>query len=195
MARCCMRGCFIGVVDANRLVDLAQYVVRALRRSYVCLTRTHSLNKRSGGFMFKHILLPTDGSELSLKAVKLGVDVAKACGSDVLALHVVPPAQTIAYVAEMMASLEFDYAKEATRYAERYLADARAIADKAGVKFDRQLVFGAQPFQAILQTAKERHCDLIVMAAHSWEGLAKILMGSETHKVILKSDVPILVCH
>jgi len=145
--------------------------------------------------MFKHILLPTDGSELSLKAVRLGVDLAKSCGASVLALHVVPPVQTIAYVAEMMASMEFDYAKEATGYAERYLEDARAIAGKAGVAFDRRLVFGAQPYQAILQTVSEQHCDLIVMAAHSWEGLARILMGSETHKVILKSNVPVLVCH
>jgi nucleotide-binding universal stress UspA family protein len=145
--------------------------------------------------MFKHILLPTDGSELSLKAVKLGVDLAKVCGADVLALHVIPPAQAIAYVAEMMVSLGFDYAKEATGFAERYLQDARAIADKAGVKFDSRLVFGSQAYQAIVETTKERHCDLIVMAAHSWEGLARVLMGSETHKVILKSDVPVMVCH
>ena len=145
--------------------------------------------------MFKEILLPTDGSELSLKAVRLGVELAKSCGASVLALHVVPPVQTIAYVAEMMASIQFDYAKEATRYAERYLDDVRSIAEKAGVPFDRQLEFGSQPYQAILKTATERKCDLIVMAAHSWEGLAKILMGSETHKVILKSEVPVLVCH
>jgi len=145
--------------------------------------------------MFRHILLPTDGSDLSLKAVKLGVDLAKACGADVLALHVIPPAQAIAYVAEMTTSLGFDYAKEATGFAERYLEDARAIADEAGVKFDRQLTFGPQIYQAILDATKERHCDLIVMAAHSWEGLARILMGSETHKVILKSEIPVMVCH
>jgi len=145
--------------------------------------------------MFRHILLPIDGSELSLKAVRLGVDLAKTCGASVLALHVIPPVQTIAYVAEMMASIEFDYAKEATRYAERYLDDVRAIAEQAGVPFERRLMFGAPPYEAILQTVGEKKCDLIVMAAHSWQGLARILMGSETHKVILKSEVPVLVCH
>ena len=145
--------------------------------------------------MFKQILLPTDGSELSLKAIRLGVDLAKACGASVIALHAVPPVQTIAYVAELMASVEFDYAKEATRFAERYLDDARSIAAQAGVPFDRVLRFGEQPYQAILQTATERKCDLIVMAAHSWEGLARLLMGSETHKVVLKAAVPVLVCH
>lgn len=145
--------------------------------------------------MFKQILLPTDGSELSLKAVRLGVDLAKACCASVIALHAVPPAQTIAYVAEIMASMEFDYAKEATRFAERYLEEARAIATEAGVPFDCVMLFGEQPYQAILKTAEERKCDLIVMASHSWEGLARLLMGSETHKVMLKSSVPVLVCH
>jgi len=145
--------------------------------------------------MFKRILLPTDGSELSLKAVRLGMDLAKTCGAAVIALHAIPPAQTIAYMAEIMASIEFDYAKEATRFAERYLEDARAIAEQAGVPFDRLLLFGTQPHQAIMHTATERQCDLIVMAAHGWQGLARLLMGSETHKVILKSPVPVLVCH
>jgi nucleotide-binding universal stress UspA family protein len=145
--------------------------------------------------MFKCILLPTDGSELSLKAVRLGVDLAKGCGASVIALHAVPPVQTLAYVAEIMAATQFDYAKEATRFAERYLEEARAIAEQAGVPFDRLLLFGSQPYQAILQTAKERQCDLIVMAAHGLEGLARLLMGSETHKVILKSQIPVLICH
>lgn len=145
--------------------------------------------------MFKRILLPTDGSELSLKAVRLGMDLAKACGASVIALHAVAPVQTLAYVAEIMASMEFDYAKEATRFAERYLEDVRTMAEQAGVPFDRLLMFGSQPYQAILQVTTERQCDLVVMAAHSWEGLARLIMGSETHKVILKSNVPVLVCH
>lgn len=145
--------------------------------------------------MFKQILLPTDGSELSMKAVRLGVNLAKTCGANVIALHAVPPAQTIAYVAEIMASIEFDYAKEATRFAERYLEDVHAIATEAGVPFDRVLLFGEQPYEAILKTAAERKCDLIVMASHSWQGLARVLMGSETHKVMLKASVPVLVCH
>lgn len=145
--------------------------------------------------MFKRILLPTDGSELSLKAIRLGVDIAKASGASVVALHAIPPMQTLAYMAEIMASIEFDYAKEAARFAERYLEDARTIAEQAGVPFDRLLLFGSQPYQAILQTSTERHCDLVVMAAHGWQGLARLLMGSETHKVLLKSQIPVLVCH
>jgi len=145
--------------------------------------------------MFKRILLPTDGSELSLKAIRLGVDLAKTCGASVIALHAVPPVQTLAYMAEIMAAIQFDYAKEAARFAERYLQEASAIAEQSAVPFDRQLLFGSSPCQAILQIAKERGCDLIVMAAHSWEGLTRLLMGSETHKVVLKSPVPVLICH
>jgi nucleotide-binding universal stress UspA family protein len=145
--------------------------------------------------MFKRILLPTDGSKLSLKAVRLGVDLAKACGASVIAMHAVPPMQTLAYVGEIMASMEFDYAKEATRFAERYLDDVHAMAEQAGVPFDRVLIVDSQPYQAILQVVTERQCDLVAMAAHSWEGLARLLMGSETHKVILEAQVPVLVCH
>jgi nucleotide-binding universal stress UspA family protein len=145
--------------------------------------------------MFKRILLPTDGSELSLKAIRLGLDLAKTCGASVIALHAVPPVQSLAYMTEIVANIGFDYAKEATRFADRHLDDVRAMAEQAGVPFERLLLFGSQPYQAIVQTATDRQCDLIVMAAHSWEGLARLLMGSETHKVILKSQVPVLVCH
>lgn len=145
--------------------------------------------------MFKHILLPTDGSELSLKAIRLGVDLAKSCGASVLVLHVVPPVQSLAYIGEIMASMQFDYTAEASRYAERYLTDARHVAEAAGVPSEQLLLTGTQPYEAIVQTAIERHCDAIVMAAHSWEGFTRVLMGSETHKVILKSPVPVLVCH
>ncbi|GLQ42153.1 universal stress protein [Dyella nitratireducens] len=145
--------------------------------------------------MFKRILLPTDGSELSLKAIRLGLNLAKTCNASVVALHAVPPVQSLAYMAEIVADIGFDYAKEATRFADRHLEDIRTMAEQAGVPFERLLLFGSQPYQAIVQTATDHHCDLIVMAAHSWEGLARLLMGSETHKVILKSQVPVLVCH
>lgn len=144
--------------------------------------------------MFKRILLPTDGSELSLKAIHLGVDLAKICGASVVALHAVAPPQALAYMAEIMSSNAFDYATEAARVAERYLQDAAAIAKRADVPFEHVLLFDTQPYQAIVQVATERQCDLIVMAAHGWEGFARFLMGSETHKVILKSQVPVLVC-
>jgi nucleotide-binding universal stress UspA family protein len=98
-------------------------------------------------------------------------------------------------MAEIVANVGFDYAKEATHLAERHLEDVRAMAQQAGVPFERLLLFGSQPYQAIVQTAQERQCDLIVMGAHSWEGLARLLMGSETHKVIIQSSVPVLVCH
>lgn len=145
--------------------------------------------------MFKRILLPTDGSDLSLKAVRLGVELAKCCGANVVAMHVVPPVQALPYIGEIIVAMEFDYAKEAARYAERYLDAAQAIAEKAGVAFDRQVMVGMQPYEAILRTAAEQTCDLIVMATHSWSGLTRILLGNEAHKVILKSDIPVLVCH
>lgn len=144
--------------------------------------------------MFKHILLPTDGSELSLKAVQMGVDLAKACGASVVALYVVAPVQAIAF-AEMAVPADYDYTDEAAGRAQRYLDDAKAIAEKAGVALEQIVVYGLTPSLAILHTATDRKCDLIAMASHSRHGLSRMMMGSETHKVILKSEVPVLVCH
>jgi nucleotide-binding universal stress UspA family protein len=145
--------------------------------------------------MFKHILLPTDGSELSRRAVAVGLELAATFKARVFALHVVPPFHTISYMAEMLAATEISYVEEAVARAERYLEEVRAAAKAAGVECQATYVFDDRPYQAIVQTASEQHCDLIVMASHGWRGMNRVLLGSETHKVILRSDLPVLVCH
>lgn len=144
--------------------------------------------------MFKHILLPTDGSELSLRAVRLGVELARTCGASVYALHVVAPFHTIAYMAEMLAATEVVYTEEATVRAGQYLAEVQRIATEAGVACAGSYVFDDRPHEAILAAARERHCDLVVMASHGWRGFTRLLLGSEVHKVLLESEIPVLVC-
>ena len=144
--------------------------------------------------MFKHILLPTDGSELSLRAVNLGIELAQTCHARIYALHVAPPYHIIAYVAEMLAATEVIYTQEATAGAERYLAEVQRLAKQAGVGCDSSYVFGDHPYKAIIQAVAEQHCDLVVMASHGWRGMTRLLLGSETQKVLLESKVPVLTC-
>jgi nucleotide-binding universal stress UspA family protein len=145
--------------------------------------------------MFKHILLPTDGSELSLHGVKLGIELARSCGASVHALYVIPPFHTFTYMAEMIADTQASYMESAVLRAERNLAEVRDLARKAGVPCDGSHVVGDTPSEWIVQEAQQRRCDLIVMASHGWRGLSRLLLGSETHKVLLTSSVPVMVCH
>ena len=78
--------------------------------------------------MFKHILLPTDGSDLSLRAAKLGIELARTCGARVYALHVIAPYHTIAYMAEMLSATDITYTQDATARAEQDLAEMRRMA-------------------------------------------------------------------
>jgi nucleotide-binding universal stress UspA family protein len=145
--------------------------------------------------MFKHILLPTDGSDLSLRAAKLGIELAKACGARVYALHVVAPYHTISYMAEMLAATEITYTQDATMRAEKYLAEVQRIAEEAGIACSTEYVFDDRPHEAIINAARAQHCDLAVMASHGWRGITRLLLGSEVHKVLLESEIPVLVCH
>lgn len=145
--------------------------------------------------MFKHILIPIDGSELSLRAARQGIELAKLSQGKVSIIHVIPPFQTIAYLGATLAATEYAYNDDAKVNAERYLADVCEIARENGVDCQTEAMFGEQPYDVIVQAAKDKQCDLIVMGSHGWRGVTRLLLGSETHKVLLRSDVPVLVCH
>lgn len=146
--------------------------------------------------MFKHILLPIDGSELSLSAAKMGIELAQTCGARVYALHVVPVFQAISYMykSEALAAYEPTYAKEATRIAVEYLAQVQRLAEDAGVKYSGSYDVAEYPYEIILQTARDKGCDLVVMGSHGRRGLSRLLLGSVTQKVLLQGDVAVLVC-
>ena len=144
--------------------------------------------------MFKHILLPTDGSELSLRAVDTGIELAVRLGASVYAFHVIAPFPASIYFAEIIQANEPTYTSEAVANAEKYLAEVRQRAQAAGVPCEGSHQVDTRPYSAIVGAARKQQCDLIVMASHGWRGFDRLLLGSETHKVILNGDVPVLVC-
>jgi len=145
--------------------------------------------------MFKHILLPIDGSELSLRAVDTGLELAAKIGASVHAFHVVPPFPPLTYFVDIVQANQQFYVQEAVGRAEEYLKEVARRASAAGVPCTSSHVVDSRPYAAIVEAATKQQCDLIVMASHGWRGLDRLLLGSETHKVLVNGDVPVLVCH
>lgn len=148
--------------------------------------------------MIKHILVPIDDSPLSAKAAKYAAQLAHGSRARITAVHVIPPFMPPAFVDGVIPYPELyspvDYKKSTERYARKLLAKAEAIAKAARVKCDGLFVTADQPWQAIIKTAKGRRCDLIVMASHGRRGIAAVVLGSETTKVLTHSKIPVLVC-
>jgi nucleotide-binding universal stress UspA family protein len=143
--------------------------------------------------MFKHILVPTDGSKLSEKAVKHAVSLARQSNAKVTALHVIPKFHTFTYNTEMLEATEKGYAVSAAEHAKQYLRFAERAAKVADVDCDTLTTMGDHPFKEIIKTAKKKDCDLILMASHGRRGIEGFLLGSETQKVLTHSNVPVLV--
>jgi nucleotide-binding universal stress UspA family protein len=146
-----------------------------------------------GANMFKQILLPTDGSELSERAVLAGISFAKDLGGEVIGLTVTPEFHTFTYKTEMLEETEDEFRSSAEQQAEKYLSFIGDAARSAGVPCSLAQTVSDDPYEAILQTAKERKCDLIIMASHGRRGVKGLLLGSETQKVLVHSDIPVLV--
>ena len=143
--------------------------------------------------MFKHILIPTDGSELSESAVLRGMRLAREAKARVTALNAMPEYQVLAYDAGMMGNTRELFETQTRAHADTVLERAQRIADQEGVLCDLIAVANDHPYEAIIQTARERGCDLILMASHGRRGLKGLLLGSETHKVLTHSKIPVLV--
>ena len=146
--------------------------------------------------MFKHILLPTDGSKLSDRAVQRGIELAEALDARVTAVHVVPEFRMMAdesFVLPTSVDLKSRYEKEAKARALKMLDKIAARAQAAGVAYEGVVVVGETPYEHIIETARKRKCDLIMMASHGRRGLSALLLGSETSKVLTHSKVPVLV--
>jgi len=147
--------------------------------------------------MFKHILVPTDGSKLSAKAIRMAVRLARDTGAKVTGVYVTapytPPAYTEAavYVAAISAKR---YRDLSAREARKALAAIEIEATSSGVAYGSATQTGYNPWEGIIRAAKARKCDLIVMASHGRRGLAGLLIGSETTKVLTHSKIPVLVC-
>ena len=146
--------------------------------------------------MYKHILVPTDGSPLSLKAARAAASLASEVGARLTALYVIEPFRPPIY-SEGAIAYQAYYSREQYEDGMRKVADSatgKVAAAANGVKCDRMSATDLDPWEAIVEAARTKKCDLIVMASHGRKGLAGLLLGSETQKVLTHSKVPVLVC-
>ncbi len=147
--------------------------------------------------MYKHILVPTDGSALSDKAVEAAISLAKLLGARITAFHAMEPYPLQgAYAAEASGVAELQpelFAERSEEYAKRVLDTFKTAANAANVECATEFATARSPSQAIVDKARAEKCDLIVMASHGRRGLEGFLLGSETQKVLTHSTIPVLV--
>jgi nucleotide-binding universal stress UspA family protein len=154
-------------------------------------------NQEKEKTVFKCILVPTDGSPLSHKVVKRAVQLAKEQKAKVIGFHVVPPYQPRVsddYVAPDFISPR-QYAEIAKKRAAKHLDFVKRAAEAAGVSCTCSHAASEFPYMEIVKAAQRNRCDLIVMASHGRRGLSRLLLGSETSKVLAHSKIPVLVAH
>jgi nucleotide-binding universal stress UspA family protein len=144
--------------------------------------------------MYKHILIPTDGSDLSEKAIKQGLALAKSIGAKVTAITVSQTFHTFSVDPVIVTDTPKQYQKNCDARAERYLSIAKNVAKAASVPYEGIHVMHDHPYEAIVGAAKDKGCDLICMASHGRKGMSAIVLGSETVKVLTHSKIPTLVC-
>ncbi len=144
---------------------------------------------------YHHLLVPTDGSEISGRAVQEAVNLAAALGAQVRFLHVQNnyPISLVGVGELVEASTIEALVEAASKRAETILQEATAVAAKAGVRAEHTAVMHPLPHKAILEEANATGCDLIVMGSHGRRGLEGLLIGSETQRVLLGSSCPVLV--
>jgi Universal stress protein UspA and related nucleotide-binding proteins len=146
--------------------------------------------------MFKHMLLPSDGSEASGHAAEVAIELAQRLGARISALHVMQPQNLV--VPDMTGGYTYLmpdelYEQAVTTQAKRILDGISGLARKANVPCETVSITGGSPWQAIIDTARERGCDAVVMASHGRTGISAVLLGSETTKVLTHCKVPVLV--
>ena len=146
--------------------------------------------------MYRRILIATDGSPLSRKAIEEGVALARSVGASVVGFHARAPTMLPYYTEAAMVLPEKTQKmmqKHANDAARKYLARIEAVAKKAGVAFKGIDIVDLSPADAIVRLAKKEKCELIVMASHGRRGLSRLLLGSETNHVLTRSRMPVLV--
>lgn len=145
--------------------------------------------------MFKHILVPTDGSELSQKIVEKAVIFAKEIDAKITFFCAVPQFPVMYYglgaIFDSHSILDFE--EESKSVCNEILNKAKEIAKKEGINSETYYLISDYPFEAILEATKQKECDLIFMASHGKKGVDKFFLGSETNKVLSHSNIPVLV--
>jgi nucleotide-binding universal stress UspA family protein len=143
--------------------------------------------------MYKNILIATDGSSLATRAVEHGTNLAKSLGAAVLLLTVTERFHVFALEADQLEETPSSFRDRMQKQAERTLSEATEIARNLGVEATPLHMEDDAPYQAIIRTAENQRCDVIVMASHGRGGVSALLLGSETMKVLAHSKIPVLV--
>lgn len=143
--------------------------------------------------MYKNILIPTDGSELAGKAVQHGIAFAKEIGAKVILLTVTLPFHVFTLDPQVVEDTVDQYQKRVQANTAKLLGNIAKVANAAGVACETVQVEHEHPYQAIVDTARSKGCDLIVMASHGRRGVSAIVLGSETVKTLTHSKIPVLV--
>ena len=142
--------------------------------------------------MYKKILISTDGSDISEKAVQAAVSLATALGAELYAISVKEPFPYSA-ISEMQPVPPQEFFDAQERIALERVKSVKSAAETAGVSCHAHTVEALHPWEAIIDHAKTQGCDLIAMASHGRSGLSALLLGSETRKVLTHSNIPVLV--
>jgi nucleotide-binding universal stress UspA family protein len=143
--------------------------------------------------LFKNILVATDGSDLAAKAVEQGILLAKAVGAKITAVTVTEPFNVLSLAPSELGYTPIEYKKHAEAFAEEVLGTVSAAVTSGGVACETLHVEHEHVYQAIIDAALARRCDLIVMASHGRRGVSAVVLGSDAIKVLTHSKIPVLV--
>jgi nucleotide-binding universal stress UspA family protein len=143
--------------------------------------------------MYKRILIPTDGTEFCERAIRHGVDLAKRLGASVVGVTITQPLHSAVPRSFIPKNLAGIIHNETAKLADEKLTGVRKAADAAGIQAELERVSNDHPWMGIVDTAQGKNCDLIVMASHGRRGLPGVVLGSETHKVLTHTKIPVLV--
>jgi nucleotide-binding universal stress UspA family protein len=143
--------------------------------------------------MFKHILIPTDGSELSNIAIANGVKFAKEINAKITGLTVTTPYHVFTVESLQIADTAEQYGADTLALAKRNLNVIKEAASNASIECELVHCISEHPYAEIIKTAQDRGCDIIFQASHGRHGVGALIMGSETQKVLTHSKVPVLV--
>jgi nucleotide-binding universal stress UspA family protein len=143
--------------------------------------------------MFKHVLLPTDGSNLSQVAIQKGVQLAKSMKAKITGISVMPEQKYYLYQTDITVQVKEETAKQHKLQANRNLSVIEKATKDAGVPCETLCEISDYPYETIIRVAEQKGCDLIMMASHGRRGVKGLLLGSETQKVLTHSKIPVLV--
>ncbi|WP_332878467.1 universal stress protein [Massilia sp. S19_KUP03_FR1] len=145
--------------------------------------------------MYQRILIPTNGSDASLRAIHAGIALAKMLHAEVVALSVAPEFHLLSLAPSQVEPPADAFASEHHARAMHMLHQVSHAAREAGVPCTCEFKVSDHPWEAICTTARDRQCDLINMASHGHKGIRSMLLGSQTQKVLVHCAVPVLVQH